>query len=210
MSGLRTSALAGTVAAAALLTLVAPSGAAVAATGRSSSGEKHCTVRPNQREAACFDTFPQAIAHATNGAVRLPAGARTVTQQQLDAGMAATGFRANGANGVNGVNGANGATVIAVIYNDSNFGGHSFTFVKDHGCDGDWGTVEFEEGNLRYFNDNTGFNWGDEIGSAQEYAGCHGIYYEHSWFNTRKSGRTVEGVWSGGWMDDEASSIRWV
>ncbi|MFG2876426.1 hypothetical protein ACGFYU_15800 [Streptomyces sp. NPDC048337] len=195
MSGLRTSTLAGAVAVAALMTVAAPSGAAVAATG---GGEKHCTVRPNQREAVCFDTFPQAIAHATNGAVRLPAGAKTVTQQQLDAGAAAGGF------------GANEATVIAVIYNDSNFGGHSFTFVKDHGCDGDWGTVDFEEGNLRYFNDNTGFNWGDEIGSAQEYAGCHGIYYEHSWFNTRKSGRTVEGVWSGGWMDDEASSIRWV
>lgn len=196
MSGLRTSALAGAVAVAALMTLAAPSGAAVAATG--GGGEKHCTVRPNQREAVCFGTFPQAIAHATNGAVRLLAGAKTVTQQQLDAGAAVSGF------------GTNGATVIAVIHQDTGFGGHSFTFVKDHGCDGDWGTVEFEEGNLRYFTDNTGFTWGDEISSAQEFSGCHGIYYEHSWFNTRKSGRIVEGVWSGGKMSDEASSIRWV
>lgn len=196
MTGLRNSALAAAVAAAALMTLAGPSGAAVAATG--GDGGKHCTVRPNQREAVCFATFAQAIANATNGAVRLPAGAKTVTQQQLDAGAGAQGF------------GANTATVIAVIYNDANFGGHSFTFVKDHGCDGDWSTVEFEEGNLRYFNDNTNFNWGDEIGSAQEYSGCHGIYYENSWFNTRQSGRTVEGPWSGGWMDDEASSIRWV
>ncbi|MER8045972.1 hypothetical protein [Streptomyces sp. NPDC094032] len=196
MSGLRNSGLAGAVAVAALMTLAGPSGAAVAATGGDGGG-KHCTVRPNQ-QAVCFDTFAQAIADATNGAVRLPAGATTVTQRQLDAGAAARGF------------GANESTVIAVIYNDADFKGHSYTFVKDHGCDGDWGTVDFEEGNLRYFYDNTNFNWGDEIGSAQEYAGCHGIYYENSWFNTRKSGRTAESPWSGGWMDDEASSIRWV
>ncbi|MEV0448960.1 hypothetical protein [Streptomyces sp. NPDC050600] len=196
MSLSRNSALAGAVAVAALMTLAGPSGVAAAATG-DGGGKEHCTVRPHQR-AACFDTFAEAIADATNGAVRLPAGARTVTQRQLDAAEDAQGF------------GVNAATVIAVIYNDANFGGHSFTFVKDHGCDGDWGTVEFEEGNLRYFNDNTNFNWGDEIGSAQEYSGCHGIYYENSWFNTRVSGRTVEGPWSGGWMDDEASSIRWV
>lgn len=197
MFGLRNSVLAGAVAVAALTTLAGPTGAAVATSGDGGGG-KHCTVRPNQWGPVCFDTFAQAIADATNGAVRLPAGARTVTQRQLDAGARAAGL------------GANAATVVAVVYNDANFGGHSFTFVKDHGCDGDWGTVEFEEGNLRYFYDNTGFNWGDEIGSAQEYAGCHGIYYENSWFNTRKSGRTVEGAWSGGWMDDEASSIRWV
>ncbi|MEU6980906.1 MULTISPECIES: hypothetical protein [unclassified Streptomyces] len=197
MSVSRNSALAGAVAVAALMTLAAPSGAAAATTG-ADGGKQHCTVRPGQRAATCFDTFAEAIAHATNGAVRLPAGARTVTQRQLDAAAGAKGL------------GATGATVIAVVYNDANFAGHSFTFVKDHGCDGDWGTVEFEEGNLRYFNDNTNFNWGDEIGSAQEYSGCHGIYYENSWFNTRTSGRTVEGPWSGGWMDDEASSIRWV
>src|ERR671916_815743 len=38
--------------------------------------------------ARCFRTFADAISHATNGTVRLPAGATRVTQQQLDAGRA--------------------------------------------------------------------------------------------------------------------------
>jgi hypothetical protein len=78
----------------------------------------------------CFDSFPDAISYATSGAVELPDGATTVTQQQLDQGAARP----------------NGAAAVKVVIGVSHDGldwpespGTLTHWVWNRGCDADPG-----------------------------------------------------------------------
>jgi hypothetical protein len=136
----------------------------------------------------CFDSFPDAISYATSGAVELPDGATTVTQQQLDQGAARP----------------NGAAAVKVVIGVSHDGldwpespGTLTHWVWNRGCDADPGR--------EYWVNNLGDDWNDRIDSAQGYNRCQGRYFEHA----NLKGASVSTNWAGGPLEDEATSIAW-
>ncbi|GHD49832.1 hypothetical protein [Streptomyces galbus] len=179
------------VAALALIALPGTAGTAQAATGSAGHGG-HCVLDlTGQARVSCFDTFSGAIAHATGGAVRLPAGATQVEGRYL-----AQLRQANAA--------APSQVAIGTLYNDADRRGHSWTITRASDCDTD-PDVDWTYTNLSGVKDGSGFDWNDEIGSAVQYGQCQAVYYEHSYFR----GASVSGDWSGGALDDEVSSIAW-
>jgi hypothetical protein len=137
----------------------------------------------------CFDNFPDAISYATAGAVELPDGATTVTQQQLDQGTDAA--RSNGAAAVQ--------VLIGASYDGVDWGSAAtwHHWVQNRGCDADPGR--------EYVTANVGDTWNDVIDSANGYNRCQGRYFEHANFR----GASVSTNWGGGLLEDETSSIAW-
>jgi len=136
--------------------------------------------------ATCFGSFAEAISFATNGAVRLPAGANTVTQQQLDAGRA----QLEQPNSTTSV-------VLGISYWDTGWTGSSWIHTGSYGCDTDPDVDWQNPGPLG--------GWDDKIGSARAYSNCTGTY----WANSNFWGANVGTDWSGGVMNNATSSIQW-
>jgi hypothetical protein len=195
---------AGIVLAAGLLAggLAAPAGgmAAPAAQGaepaslRLAGGETHCVSAAVPAGSAamggpvtCFGSFAEAISFATHGAVRLPAGAHTVTQQQLDAGRAQ----------FEQPNSTTTSVVLGISYWDTGWTGSSWTHTGSYGCDTDPDVDWQNPGPLG--------GWDDKIGSARAYSNCTGTY----WANSNFWGANIGTDWSGGVMNNATSSIQW-
>lgn len=179
------------VTALALTALLGTAGAAQAAAQSAGRGG-HCVLDlTSHARVTCFDTFSGAIAHATGGAVRLPAAATTVEGRYL------TALRKANA-------GAAGVVAVGTLYNDAHYGGHTWTVTRSTDCDSD-ADVDWSYQNLQGVRDSSGFSWNDEIGSAVQYGQCEATYYEHADYQ----GASVTGNWSGGALDDEVSSIEW-
>jgi len=142
--------------------------------------------------ARCFGSFAEAISFATSGTVRLPAGSTMVTQQQLDAGRAsALGYGQP----------AIASVVLGVSYKDTGWSGDSWIHTGSYGCDTnadvDWQNTGPLVG--------PGGGWDNEIGSALAYSDCTGRYWAMSGF----AGANIDTGWSGGVMNNAASSIQW-
>jgi hypothetical protein len=138
--------------------------------------------------AACFGSFAEAISFATSGAVRLPAGASTVSQQQLDAGRAQL---------MEMQPSATVSVVLGVSYWDTGWTGSSWTHTGSSGCDTDPDVDWQNAGPLG--------GWDDRIGSARAYSNCTGTY----WANSNFWGANIDTGWSGGVMNNATSSIQW-
>ncbi|MEJ3742654.1 hypothetical protein WEI85_05090 [Actinomycetes bacterium KLBMP 9797] len=160
----------------------------------------HCVVQATPAgsvrtpaAAACFATFAESVAHATSGAVRLPANATQVTQQQLDAGYAKARAAAPASGGIGIM-----AVVIGISYFNTGFSGSSSVHQAATDCDTN-ADVDWLINQLT--NDNV-------FSSAQAFGQCQGIYYDLP--NRPAGGARVNTNWSGGAMDNRASSVEWV
>jgi hypothetical protein len=138
-----------------LIGLSAP--AAMATTG------EHCVADlvPNAADVAeyqCFDTFADAIAHATDGKVQLPANAVTVSDEQLtEAGVTSS-------SDVSAVV----STVLGTEYDGTSYGGGTLTLTGSGGCDG----TRFGFPNL------SDYGWNNKPSSAKAYGGCWSDHYD--------------------------------
>jgi hypothetical protein len=128
----------------------------------------------------CFATFPEAISFATKGAVKLPAGATSLTASQLTTAALAS-------------------TVLGVSYWNTGYGGSSYTHLGGSGCDTN-SDVDF------YFQFPAA--WNDKAGSGREYGLCDATYWDNG-HGTYGSGAQVAADWSGGAMNDHATFIEW-
>jgi hypothetical protein len=173
---------------------------AVAAPARAAGQDRHCVIdvsSPGAR-ATCYDSFTAAIAEATGGRITDAPdnAAAAVKDPRLAARLNAPVTRSGGA--------APAADVlIGIEYEDSDFEGSTLTITAPAGCfgahtdaDWDWGLSS------------VGSDWNDEIGSYRAFSGCLAEHFEHIDFGGVSTAYDA-GRADMGWMDDEASSIRW-
>jgi hypothetical protein len=156
---------------------------------------RHCVVRASAvgtvgatEPAApeCFDSFAAAISFATDGTVRLPAWATTVTQAQLDTGRATD---------------RPAATVIGIESSSPSFGGTDWIISQANGCN-DGGAEVWVRSDL------TGNPMNNAISSAQAFAGCKSRHFDLPSF----AGSSIlcgPSCSSMGTMDNRTTSIRW-
>lgn len=135
--------------------------------------------------ATCFGSFAEAISFATGDTVRLPAGASTVTQQQLDAGRAQL------------MEMQPASVVLGISYWDTGWNDDTWTHTGSYGCDTDPDIDWQNAGPLG--------GWDNKIGSARAYSNCTGTY----WANSNFWGANIDTDWSGGVMNNATSSIQW-
>lgn len=136
-----------------LIGLAAP--AAVATTG------DHCVAElvPNAERVAsyqCFDTFADAIAHATHGQVKLPEEAVTVSDAQLRKAPAAD-------------ESAVAAVVLGTEYEGTSYGAPTLTLTGSGGCAGS---------TVYGFPDLSVYGWNNRPSSAKAYNGCWSDHYD--------------------------------
>lgn len=151
------------------------------------SGGSHCTVgvapsgtsSPNASQVRCFGTLSEAVAFATGGRVQLPANATVVTEAQ----SSRPGVNAN--------------PLLGIEYEDSNYGGSTWTLY------GSSGTGCYNGVSYGYYTIGQ-YGWGDKISSAKAYSGCTGVHYENS--NATGSIRNCT-CSTMGVMNDETSAI---
>lgn len=131
----------------------------------------------------CFNTFADAIAHASKGAVQLPANAtpQNLKQEDEDQIVAA-------------------ANIIAIEYDASNFTGPTWTIQSDVTC-----SMGYRLGVSA-----TPPGWDNVISSAKAYAGCNNAYHfelaNYSGVNTNCfSSCSFYSLL----MDNQTSSILW-
>ena len=171
---------AGALSAALLLSTILCSAPAHAAPAALNCVAEAGTPTKAQGAPTCFATFAEAISFATHGAVKLPAGARTVTASQLQAAALAS-------------------SVLGISYWDTGYSGSTYTHTGATGCDTN-SDVDY------YFQFPT--SWNDKAGSAKEFGLCDGTYWENG-YGTYGGGARVETNWSGGAMNDHATFIDW-
>ena len=192
-------ALAGTTLAAGLLAATIAGPASAAPAPRTVAPASHCVsasvpvgAAVNVAPARCFTSFTDALSHATQGAVRLPAGATTVTQSQLDSGRARLMYQQP----------ALVATVVlGVSYKDTGQSGDTWIHTGTYGCDTnpdvDWQNTGPLVG--------PGGGWDNAIGSAVSFSDCTGRY----WANSGFWGANIDTPWGSGVMNNASSSIQW-
>jgi hypothetical protein len=142
----------------------------------------------------CFGSFADAISFATAGAVRLPAGANTVTQQQLDAGRARLLIEQPA---------LMPSVVLGISYKDTGWTGDSWVHTGTSGCDTDAGYEWQNVGPLV----GPGGGWDNAISSASGYSDCTGRYWANS--GSPPWGANIDTNWSSGVMSNAASAIQW-
>lgn len=125
---------------------------AVATTG------DHCVAElvPNAEKVAsyqCFDTFAEAIAHATDGQVRLPKNAVTMSDAQLRSAD----------------DSAVAATVLGTEYEGTGYGAPTLTLTGSGGCAGS---------TVYGFPDLSDYGWNNRPSSAKAYGGCWSDHYD--------------------------------
>lgn len=193
-----TALLAGTALAAGLLA-AGMAGSATAAPTLRPVTASHCveasvpagsTLTP--APARCFTNFTAAISFATDGVVRLPAGSTRVSQQQLDAGLAQRdGYQQP----------ALASVVLGVSYKDTGWTGDTWIHTGSYGCDTDPDVDWLNYGPLS----GPGGTWDNAIGSALAYSDCTGRYFA----GASHTGAMIDTGWSGGVMNNAATSIWW-
>jgi hypothetical protein len=205
MLTIRKTSLAGAALAAGLLTATLTGAAAAApSTGEAGAGSAapttHCVspavpagaTRTSLTVTRCFSSFDDAISYATNGAVRLSAGATMVTQRQLDeARFTTSGYQQPNLTSV----------VLGVSYQDTGWTGNTWIHTGSYGCDTDPDIDWQNAGPLS----GPGGGWDNSIGSALAYSNCTGRYWATAGF----VGANIDTGWSGGVMNNAASSIQW-
>jgi hypothetical protein len=162
----------------------------------------HCVVHVPTGQTSCFDSFTQAISAATNGRIAdAPADAR--------AALADDSFRTR----INALADATPRTldravrprltvVIAIQYEDAGFQGATLTSTADFGCDGNFGTIDFELAVMPS-------GWNDEISSFSAFSNCAEVLYENGGFGGAQTQLATELSYVGDALNDEASTIRW-
>ncbi|MCA2211927.1 hypothetical protein [Jidongwangia harbinensis] len=182
----------------ALAPAVAPAQAAAAPVpGAGTSG--HCVLDVSAERPApvCFGSFTEAIARATGGRIAdAPADAGTALK---DARFRARveDSNARGAGRSNSL----ADVLIGIEFEDSDFDDNEWVVTAAWGCTSSLADVDWHVAEL-------GSYWNDQVGSYQTFSGCRAQHFEHSHF-TGISMAYDTGRADMGWMDDEASSIRW-
>lgn len=157
-------------AAIAALTILGSDSAEAAAASNPTEKVQHCTVNINPLQPGakasevsamvCFDTFSEAVAHGTRGAVQLPAASvpTDLTQAILSENQAKGESQ-----------GLLLSTVIGVDYKDANYQGSSLTWTTGdpNGC----------SAGATFYADYTPSGWDNNISSAIGYQGCNN--YRH-------------------------------
>jgi hypothetical protein len=199
------SAIAGAALTAGLLASGIASGTASGAASLSATGlaaTKHCvsaavpagSTATAVPQARCFRSFTDAISYATDGTVRLPAGATRVTQAQLDTGRAQVQFQQPGI--------IASSVVLGVSYKNTGWSGDTWIHTGSYGCDTDPDVDWQNNGDPLSGPDGT---WDNAIGSAEAFSDCHGTY----WALANFAGASIGTRWSGGVMNNATSSIQW-
>jgi len=139
---------------------------------------------------ACYDTFTEAIAKATGGRItNAPDNARKAANDpRLAAELNALATKPAGRSGQAG-------TVIEIAWENSDFGGTSYTFTAPSGCTSTLNDIDFSASNVP-----SGF----ELRLYQNYGNCYSKHYEYPNFE----GRSVGWV-GGGVLPFPAKSIQW-
>jgi hypothetical protein len=168
-----------------LLGMSAP--AAMAETGQ------HCVATvvantSNVSDYQCFDTFAAAISHATEGRVDLPAGAKTVSDEQLaSAGTLSTSDDEQVAD-----------VTLGTEYDGTNYGAPTLTLV---GSGGNCSTSTYDFDNLG------SYGWNNRPSSARGYGGCWINHYDQT--NQGDPHYVCDGTCTGlGALNNRASSLR--
>ena len=135
-----------------------------------------------------FDTFADAIAHATDGHVQLPADADTVSDEQLsEAGVTSSSDSP-----------AIAAVVIGTEYEGTSYGAPTLTLTASTGCAGS---------EVHKFPDLSSYGWNNRPSSAKAYGGCWSDHYDDP--NYGDPMFRCQGNCSGlGALNNKTSSIR--
>ncbi|MBD3008958.1 hypothetical protein IEJ02_34165 [Streptomyces sp. 5-10] len=160
---------------------------------------RNCTVQVKTGAVACYDTFRNAILHATSGAVAdAPLDARTAAAdpaftRRLNALVKPDGSPVPGVTSI----------PLSASFQHPNRGGSTWIDVADRGCDNDTG-VEYSRSNIADYDE----WWDDRISSFEGYANCEPNMYEDHGFKGAQTGwhRSLMDM---GAMEDKASSIKW-
>jgi hypothetical protein len=172
--------------------LAVPGAGAAAADPPGGGGSPSCVVAAADSaplpDVVCFPTLAAAIAHVTGGALRLPAEAQTVEETQLRQASSRAAAR-----------GPRGSLVLGIEYLHAGLTGPSLvlTTSRQVGCNG---TTSFD------FPSMGALGWGDRISSAQAYAGCRSVHFEHAGLTGRSVACTCPSM---GVLNDRTSSIRY-
>lgn len=145
---------------------------------------------------ACYDSFTEAVTRITGGRVAdAPDNAQAAAK---DARFAAR-INALGADQAGAPRTAAGSVLIAIWFEDADFGGDSGMITTDSPCTAPLDPADF-------FHEYVGDSWNDEIGSYQAFSGCRLKLFSDRGFGGASidfaGTRTDLGV-----LDDEVSSI---
>jgi hypothetical protein len=147
--------------------------------------DAHDRSSATRARVSCFATFAAAVDHATAGAVRLPADATTVTDEQLAAQD-------------NGRDTPRASTILGIEYRDGMFSGPSLVLT--------WpGAVGCGSGSVFGFPSMGALGWSDRISSARAYAGCRSAHYQDASFRGGMQMCTCAVMTA---LNDRTSSIR--
>jgi hypothetical protein len=183
--------LSAAVAAAAGATVIAVgtvTGLPGAANAAPSPNGAHCALNPNSGEQACFDTFDEAMAFASGGAIEdAPAnGAQAMRDQGFQAKVAAADEQPNN-------------IIQGTVFSDTNFGGSSLTIYGPEMCKKD-GWVNWQ---LDLSED-----WKNTISSVGAWGECWIWLYPEPGLNGDRDGPFKQDTADiGEFMNDRAQSI---
>lgn len=150
-------------------------------------GERASDIRTDDRavrDPACFDTFAEAIEFATNGRVLLSPEALPMDLDEdllQPSGIASSPY------------------IIAVEYEDANYGGSSLTITNDNDCN-----------DFYHYLEEMPYGWDDVVSSAKTFSGCeHSYHYEHPYRSgvDKDCGKSCSYI--GDAMNDNTSSLEW-
>ncbi|PRX97700.1 hypothetical protein [Allonocardiopsis opalescens] len=189
-----------TVAAAVLLGLAAAAPAyAGTAAAPPAQGAGGCNLNLDTGAVRCFDSFQEAIVHATGGLIAdAPADARTAA--------ASTEFAAR-MNALTEADGSPAAAVasvpISTFWQHPDEGGEFWNVTGNSGC-GNGTTIAYRISDI----DNYDTWWDDRISSSQGWNACEPNLYEDPNYAGAQTGWHSRRMHLGA-MEDQASSIRW-
>jgi hypothetical protein len=148
----------------------------------------HCVVTLPAGTQRCFDSFTDAIAFATGGAI---------TDAPADAAKAATPAFARRIDAV----GATGCPcLLGLVWVHADFAGASKGWTANSTCDTS-GDVDHGVGYV-------GNSWNDVISSSRGYNNCQLKHWEHANWEGRSTGWLSSASYLGDAMNDETSSLQ--
>jgi hypothetical protein len=138
----------------------------------------------------CFATFALAMADLSDGTLGFDANVETLTQAQA----ATLGFPIVAA--------SSSPYVLAIVYDNANYGGSSLTFTASGPCD--------TNADVDWQNANIGSTWNDRISSFKSYSDCQTKIFENANFGGASYGSVSNTTYVGDAMNDRTTSIKWL
>ncbi|WP_020388377.1 hypothetical protein [Kribbella catacumbae] len=167
-----------------------PAAASVADDEMAETSGETCVVNVQTKKQRCFDSFAQAVSHATAGKVRT--GTKTARQAAADPAFERQ---------INAIAATPAASyVLSIEWLSGNFSGAQRVFTATGPCDSsadlDW--------QLGYVGD----DWNDRITSFRGYSNCLVKHWEHKDFRGLSTGLQSESS-NLGILDNRTSALQW-